>query len=338
MIREHKKTLIIGSLLILLPVPIALALGRKSAFLLWMPLSLLAVYWLCIFATGKDPKQKNQGKKIQRMVLWIVPVISLLLCTMDVFLSRGVALPITTVFCLLFGGMFMAIGNYLPKCRQNYTIGIKVSWAYTSEENWNATHRFGGKVWFLGGLVILLGALLPAGWAVALLFTAIFTLALLPIFYSYWYYRRQKARGDELAPMPKLISSQFGKFTPVFFAVLAVFLYCVMFTGNITYQFEEESFTIHASYFDDLTVNYEDIEELSFREENYPGFRVWGYGSFRLLMGTFQTENTQYTRYTYYRPDSAVALTVKGKPLVISGKDPQETKAIYETLLQKMES
>ena len=29
------------------------------------------------------------------------------------------------------------------------------------EENWNVTHRFGGKVWVAGGVVILFGILLP---------------------------------------------------------------------------------------------------------------------------------------------------------------------------------
>ena len=337
MILKNKKTLILSSLAILLPIPIELALGRRTSFVLWMPLSLLAAQWVCVIATVMDPKQKNQGKKVLRLVLWVMPVLSLFLCAMDISLSRGMGFPVVTVFCLLFGVMFMAIGNYLPKCRQNYTIGIKVRWVYTSEENWNATHRFGGRIWFIGGLVIAFGAFLPEKWAIPVMIVSIFVLVLLPIFYSWRYYRRQKARGDELTPTPKLASSKFGKVTLAFLAAMAIFVGCVLFTGNLTYQFGEDSFTIQASYYDDLTVKYGDIEDISYQAENYPGFRVWGYGSLRLLMGTFQTENIQYTRYTYYRPDSAVLLTVKGRLLVISGKDPEETKEIYNTLLEKLD-
>ena len=43
--------------------------------------------------------------------------------------------------------MFMVIGNYLPKVKQNNTIGIRVVWTLQDEENWNATHRFSGKIW-----------------------------------------------------------------------------------------------------------------------------------------------------------------------------------------------
>lgn len=335
MIRENKKTLILGSLVILLPMPLQLLLGRDWSVSTAMPLMLLAAYWVCVLATAKDPKQKNQGKKPQRLVLWIVPLMSLILCGFDYMMWTREDFPITTVFFLLFGIMFMFIGNYLPKCRQNYTIGIKVSWAYTSEENWNATHRFGGKVWFIGGLVIALGAFLPMKWSIPLMVVSILVLVLLPIVYSYRYYRWQRDRGDYLAAMPKLSSSKLGKYTVVFLVAIAIFVGCTLFTGNIYYRFGEDSFTIDASYYDDLTVNYDDIEDMAYQEGNYPGYRVWGYGSLRLLMGTFQTENLQYTRYTYYRPDSAITMTVEGKLLVISGKDPAETKDIYNTLLEK---
>lgn len=336
MIRENKKTLILGSIVTLLPIPIDLLLGREWGASMAMPLIFLATYWLCVFVTAKDPGQKKQGKKPLLLVLWIIPIVSLVVCGFDYLVHTRQDFPVVTIFCLLFGIMFMAIGNYLPKVRQNHTIGIKVSWAYTSEENWNATHRFGGKAWFIGGLICALSGFLPEKWGIPVMIVSIFVLVLLPIFYSWWYYRRQKARGDELAPMPKLASSKFGKVTVVFLVAIAIYVVCVLFTGNLTYQYGEESFTIQASYYDDLTVDYGDIEDISYQDENYPGYRVWGYGSFRLLMGTFQTENIQYTRYTYYRPDSAVVLTVKGKPLVISGKDPAETKAIYDALVQRV--
>lgn len=336
MIRENKKALILGSLLILLPIPIQLLLKRPWSVSMTPPLFLLAAYWVCVLGTSLDPKQKGQGKKPLRLVLWIVPVLSLVLCAVDYLIWTKQDFPIHTIFLLLFGVMFMAIGNYLPKCRQNYTIGIKVCWAYTSEENWNATHRFGGRVWVIGGLVIALGAFLPQSLSIPLMFVSIFVLVLLPMVYSYRYYCRQKARGDELAPMPNLASTKFSVYTMVVVVVIAVFCLCVLFTGNLNYEFGEDSFTVEASYYDDLTVSYEDIEEIAYQEGNYPGTRLWGYGSLRLLMGTFQTGNTQYTRYTYYRPDSAITMTVKGKPLVISGKDPAETREIYDTLLQKM--
>ena len=94
---------------------------------------------------------------------------------------------------VLIGVVFLIIGIYLPKCKRNYTFGIRVKWTLANEENWNATHRFGGKVWVIGGLIIMLSAFLPDGYTiwVAMAMTAV--MALLPVIYSYLYFRKHKA-------------------------------------------------------------------------------------------------------------------------------------------------
>ena len=50
----------------------------------------------------------------------------------------------------------MIIGNYLPKVKQNNTIGIRVVWTLQDEENWSATHRFSGKLWVASGVLCML--------------------------------------------------------------------------------------------------------------------------------------------------------------------------------------
>ena len=77
------------------------------------------------------------------------------------------------------------------------------------------------------------------------------------------------------------------------------------------------------------------MQDVKYLDHNMDGHRVWGFGSLRLLMGTFETEGVQYTRYTYYDPGSAVGLLVNGKMVVLSGKTPEESMALYETLQEK---
>ena len=54
------------------------------------------------------------------------------------------------------GLMFMVIGNYLPKVKQNNTIGIRVVWTLQDEENWNAAHSFSGRIWGTSGILCML--------------------------------------------------------------------------------------------------------------------------------------------------------------------------------------
>lgn len=335
MIQKYKKTLILTSLLILLPIPVSLLLGREGSAVLWIPLSMLAGQWFCVFWTAKDPKNGNQSKKAMNVVLWIIPVTSNLLMAVDYALMKGIPFSVSTVLCLLFGVMFIAIGNYLPKTKQNYTMGIKVSWAYTSEENWNATHRFGGKVWVIGGVIIALAALLPQTAAITVMFAAILVMVLLPIFYSYRYYIRQKREGVELAAPPTM-GKRSKKYVLIFSAAILIFVGVLMFTGDIGCRFEEDYFVVEADYYDDFIVYYDAIDSLEYRDENVDGLRVWGFGSGRLLMGTFQNkEFGTYTRYTYTHPDSAVVLRVKGKTIVLSGRDAGETRALYDELVKR---
>ena len=75
---------------------------------------------------------------------------------------------------------------------------------------------------------------------------------------------------------------------------------------------------------------------MEYRDGNVNGSRVFGVGSFRLLLGSFENQEFgNYTRYTYYNPEACVVLQVNGNTLVLSGKDAAETREIYETLLQK---
>jgi uncharacterized membrane protein len=89
-------------------------------------------------------------------------------------------------FAMLFTGlMFIVIGNYLPKARQNYTIGIKIPWTLADEENWNRTHRLAGRLWVASGILMVtigLTRVVAAEWLAGM----VLTVALVPCAYSYW--------------------------------------------------------------------------------------------------------------------------------------------------------
>lgn len=358
MIRRNKKKLILTSLVTLLPIAMGLLLrnrlpekiathlgfdGQPDSYssrpfaIFVLPLVALAAHWLCVFCTAKDPKNQDRNYKPLGMVLWIMPIVSNLSSAMMFSLALGIDFSVIRMMSLLLGLLFLVLGNYLPKCRQNYTIGIKVYWTYTSEENWNATHRFGGRVWMLGGVVILLSAFLPLEVGIPVLIAATFILAILPSIYSWLYYRKQKARGDTLTPIPHTYS-KLSKGAWILVAALLLFVAAMLFTGSIRISFGETAFTIEASYYDDLTVDYASIDTIEYREGDVDGVRNWGVDNFRLLLGCFENEEFgAYTRYTYHAPEACIVLTANGKTLVISGRDALETRTIYNQLLLRME-
>ena len=355
MILKNKKLLVITSLLTLLPIPVGLLLwnhfpetmaihfgitGQADGFasipfaVFVPPLCLLVGHWICCLATALDKGNKNRNQKMQAIVLWIIPVLSNLSCCGIYALALGWEFSPIAWTMIPMGLFFAIIGNYMPKTRTNSTIGIKIYWTYTSEENWNATHRFAGKIWVIGGIIIAFCALLPYLWAVGVMFAAIAVLVVLPMVYSWRYYKKELAEGKELdrSFLPK--DKKARKFSVIALVILAVFIAFVLFFGDIQYTFQEDSLLVESNMYTDYTLHYDSIESLEYREENVPGLRVGGYGSFRLLMGYFENEEFgTYTRYTYYQPDSCIVVHTTHGTLVLSGKDAKETEEIYLSLI-----
>ncbi len=98
-------------------------------------------------------------------------------------------LPIFDLMVHLF--MIFMMGNYMPKLKVNHTVGIRLPWTLQSEDNWHKTHRFAGKLWVLGGLILLLEAGLQFALSYVLVLV-ILAIVLIPILYSYQLSRKNR--------------------------------------------------------------------------------------------------------------------------------------------------
>ena len=160
----------------------------------YLPSLLMAgVQLLCVFAMNTDPKRENYARQLKSLTLWICPVLSILLNAFIIMICLGVDIRMEMVTPLMIGVLFVIIGNYLPKVKQNYTMGIKIPWTLNSVENWNKTHRFAGFVFVLMGLWMIAASVLKLNmmWVMIPALTGTF----MPMIYSYLLYR--KGNGEE---------------------------------------------------------------------------------------------------------------------------------------------
>jgi uncharacterized membrane protein len=107
--------------------------------------------------------------------------------------ALGYGINVEIIMPLLVGLMFIIVGNLLPKCRQSYTLGIKLPWTLHNEENWNKTHRLAGKLWVVGGIITMASALIGSFW---ILLSVLILMVAIPTIYSYCLYRKQ-AKAEE---------------------------------------------------------------------------------------------------------------------------------------------
>ncbi len=210
-IKKSRWSLLTTSVLNLLPIVAGLILWNKlpekmpvhwgvngevdgwtskpiAVFLL--PVILFAIQWLCFFVSGLDPKRRNISDKVLGIVLGIIPSINLVIHILMYLFALGYEVDVVVAILVLVGMLFIIIGNYLPKCKQSYTMGIKLPWTLNDEENWNATHRMAGKLWVVGGVATMGCAFLSATIAFIVTMSIVAVMVLIPTVYSYRYYKK----------------------------------------------------------------------------------------------------------------------------------------------------
>ena len=182
MIRQNKRKILLSSAVILLPALYGIIMWNhlpdtmathwgadgitdgtagKALAVFGLPLLYLLVHLFCLRLTLWDQEKRQQSRKALEMIFWIVPACSLVTSGILYRAASGKEPEPAMLVPVLLGILFLWVGNYFPKLRRNRTLGIKVSWTLGNEENWNRTHRFAGKVWVCGGLLLLISAFLP---------------------------------------------------------------------------------------------------------------------------------------------------------------------------------
>ena len=181
MLKRNKKIIILTAIITLLPILMGLILlnqlpdqiathfgfngqpdgwSSKPFAVFGLPAILVAAHLLCTLGTAADPRKQNIPDKMLHLVLWICPVISLITNGSIYLIAIGKPINIELICMVLVCIMFIILGNYLPKCRQNYTMGIKLPWTLADEENWNKTHRMAGWLWMVEGVIFLATAVI----------------------------------------------------------------------------------------------------------------------------------------------------------------------------------
>ncbi len=167
--------------------------GSKSEFLTvhWILAGVaLLVYLLLKFLPLIDPKKqvKFGEDTFRRLAFGIVVFLSGLSIAIT-FATAHHDFKIGKLLFPLTGLLFVFIGNIINSIKPNYFAGVRTPWTLDSPDNWRATHRLAGRLWFAGGIVLtLLMLFLPAEPAAIIFMCSLAVLVLVPVIYSYVYF------------------------------------------------------------------------------------------------------------------------------------------------------
>lgn len=165
----------------------------KDLVVFGLPIILLIFNFIVHIAINNNPKEKAVPIVFIKLSKWIIPVLSIILSSLTILVALGYKLPITTIVLSIVGIMFIGIGKYLPKCKQNYVVGIKLPWTLNSEENWNRTHCLAGYLFIIVGVLMIITSLInlkSSNLSGIILIGLIIVVVIIPTIYSLILYKK----------------------------------------------------------------------------------------------------------------------------------------------------
>ncbi|TCM91111.1 putative membrane protein [Paenibacillus sp. BK033] len=172
-------------------------MAKSGMWLLYAGIGIALPVFLSV-VRNVDPRRQNYARfsGYYTLMRWTISLFIHGVFVLMILQNLDYDLPFINI---VFGGlgiMWMIIGNRMGQLRSNFFMGIRTPWTITDENNWRNTHRLGGRLWFVAGLLMLLGAcLLSAAGLVVVLIVSMVLSVVVPYLYSYLLYTGAKKKS-----------------------------------------------------------------------------------------------------------------------------------------------
>ena len=171
--------------------------GSKFELLLIPILLPLLTYVILLIAPKIDPKKRlnEVSNKYGRLKLLMVGLMSFI-TVLIIYATQQPDIPFANIITASLGLLLLILGNYMQTIGPNYFIGFRTPWTLSNDEVWEKTHRLGGRIWFLGGLLIILISLLFTSnqlLSFGLIMTIVLVISIVPYAYSYRLYSTENS-------------------------------------------------------------------------------------------------------------------------------------------------
>lgn len=170
--------------------------GSKSSLLLLPFLLPVLTYFLMTLIPYIDPKKTihKMGSKYNQIKFIIAALTAGIACFI-LYQTQNEGEMDTNIMLAFIGAIFLVFGNYMKTIQPNYFMGIRTPWTLESETVWKKTHEMAGKIWLVGGaLIIMIGLFMDSELAFTFMMSIIILSAMIPLVYSYIFYKKEEIK------------------------------------------------------------------------------------------------------------------------------------------------
>ncbi len=158
-----------------------------------LPLMLLGMYLLFLVLPFVDPKKERYGEfqKVYHVFKMLFLCFLFMIYLVLGFVNLGYQIPVNYVVPLMVGLLMIIIGNFMGKIKNNWFIGIRTPWTLSSENVWNKTHRLGGWLFVMYGVLIIVSPFFSNVVGVGIFIFGTVLVVGVTLIYSYLLYRKE---------------------------------------------------------------------------------------------------------------------------------------------------
>ena len=168
--------------------------GCLSKFwgLFLMPIILIGVVLLYLIVPKIDPLKENIEKFRKYFDGFIVLLLLFLfyLYVLTIFWNLGLKFDIGQAIIPALAILFYYCGILLEKAKRNWFIGIRTPWTLSNDMVWEKTHKIGGKLFKIVGIVAILGIFFQK-YILFFIFVPIILVVVCTTIYSYTEYQKE---------------------------------------------------------------------------------------------------------------------------------------------------
>jgi uncharacterized membrane protein len=162
-----------------------------------MPIISLILFFLFILIPKIDPLKTNIEKFRKYFDNFVTIIILFLfyLYLLTIFWNFGVQFSMNQVLAPAFGILFFYCGILVEKAKRNWSIGIRTPWTLSNDKVWERTHKIGGKLFKVVGIIAFLGIIFP-NYAFFLILFPVIAVSIYTVIYSYFEYRKERVEEN----------------------------------------------------------------------------------------------------------------------------------------------
>jgi len=191
----------------------------KAVGMFLIPIISLFFYVLFLLIPKIDPLKENIAEFQHYLDGFMLQFTTFLLYIygLTIFWNLGFRFNMGQFLAPAFGSLMFYTGILIQNAKMNWSVGIRTPWTMSSKDVWERTHKIGGKMFKINGIVCLLGIFYPEA-ALMFILAPIMLAVLFIVLYSYIIYNQEqktKLNTNRVAPVtnaptiiPKTVSEK----------------------------------------------------------------------------------------------------------------------------------